>query len=101
MEDNQADVAARYKARVEAVRHMVKEAERKAEAEETKRRDETAKCEAEAARVAELEAEVARLQAMIREAERKVQTTELAGSSVAEGRASRSKKESVLRRVVY
>ena len=62
MEDSQADVAERYKARVEAVRHMVKEAERKAEAGEMKRRAEIAEREAEAARVAKLEAEVARLQ---------------------------------------
>lgn len=72
MEDNQADVAARYKAPVEAVRYMVKEAERKAEAEEMKRRAETAERKAEVARVAKLEAEVARLQ---RQAEHKAQTT--------------------------
>ena len=62
-EDSQADVAERYEARVEAVWYMVKEAERKAEAEEMKRRAEAAVREAEVVRVAKLEAEVARLQA--------------------------------------
>ena len=65
MQDSKADVTTRYEARVEAVRHMVKEAERKAEAEEMKQKAEAVECEAEAARVAELQAEVARLQAEV------------------------------------
>ena len=63
MQDSKADVTTRYEARVEAVRHIVKEAERKAEAAEMKQKAEAADCEAEAARVAKLETEVARLQA--------------------------------------
>lgn len=51
MEDSQAEATTKYEARVEAMRHMVKEAERKAEAEEMKRKAEAAEREAEAARL--------------------------------------------------
>jgi len=73
MEDGQAEVMSRYEARVEAVRHMVKEAQRTAKAEEMKHKAEAAEREAEAARVATLEADVARLRAeapVVRAAER-------------------------------
>jgi hypothetical protein len=62
MEDSQGEVAAGYEARVEAVRHMVKEAKHKAEAEEMKRKAEAAEREAQAAAMTRLAIEVARLQ---------------------------------------
>ena len=55
--DSQAEVTVRYEARVEAVRHMMKEAERKVNAEEMERMakaDETERKD-EKARVAKLE----------------------------------------------
>jgi hypothetical protein len=51
MEDIQAEATTKYEARVEAMRHMVKEAERKAEAEEMKRKADAAEREAEAAKL--------------------------------------------------
>jgi hypothetical protein len=63
MEDSQAEVTARYEARVEAVRHIVKEAKSKTEAEEMKRKAGAAEREAQAAGMAKLAIEVARLQA--------------------------------------
>ena len=71
MEDSQAEVTVRYEARVGAVRHMVKEAERTAEAEEMKRKAEAATREAEVTRVAKLEAEVGRLQAEVKRKKKK------------------------------
>jgi len=77
MKGSQAEVTARYDARVEAVQHMVKETARKAQAEEMKRKAEAAEREADAARVAKLEAEVARLSADVaRAAEPEAQTDE-------------------------
>jgi hypothetical protein len=90
-QDSKAEVTTRYEARVEAVRNMVKEAERKAEAEEMKQKAEAAECEAEAARVTKLKAEVARLQAEVTSvAGRKAQTAGLSKED-AWGWASTSK----------
>jgi hypothetical protein len=63
LEDSQKEVTARYEVRVEAVWHMVKEAEREAEAKEANRKAEVAEREAEAGRVEKVEAEVVRLRA--------------------------------------
>lgn len=61
MEESQAEVMARFWDRLEAVRHMVKTAERKVEAEEMGRKVEAVGRDAEAARGAKLGVEVARL----------------------------------------
>lgn len=63
MESSQAEVTARYEARLGVVLHMVKDAKLKARVEEMKCRDEAVACEAAAVRVAIFEAKVARLQA--------------------------------------
>jgi hypothetical protein len=47
MQDSEAEVSARYEARVEAVWHMVKVAERKTQAEELKHKAEKLKDNAE------------------------------------------------------
>ena len=61
VEDSHVEVMARFWARLEAMWHTVKNAERRAEAEGMSRKVEAARREAEAAREAKLEAEVARL----------------------------------------